>query len=314
MTRNCCPSYFSNFISLVPNEKDITIEVTSETGWYTLYTPSNSTIQQIPIPVYHTRGVADYTGWTTRVPLSCTGNTNYATGRCTLVHARVEEAPTPWLKDGYSSVNKTEIILVGRCVYPKVTSLLQFYPETYCFYTIRQFKTKDISPFTPTMAQENWYLGFASYREIPAQVLVSEKVFGTPVNLDLRAIGKYKGVLDSYRTQTVADPANLLMATTVPKQPFENVAQVYWKAATQSFSVIFNGKVATISLVFSNPVAGSLLTNGTQVVEEVVPSKAWKITTTPGFTNLNISLAGVISPPNTVVTVAIGNQITEIQL
>ena len=83
-----------------------------------------------------------------------------------------------------------------------------------------------------------------------------------------------------------------------------------------SFSIVLDGKITTISIVFSNPVTGNLSTalNNTQTIEEIIPGKAWRITTSQGLTSLNIFLAGIISPPNTVVTVAIGNQITEVAL
>jgi hypothetical protein len=316
MSRHCCPTLYSNFISLVPDEVAITIQVNSPTGFYVLYPPSNSIKQQLPIPIYHQLGSEEFIGWTSRVPLDCVGNSNYSTGKCQLIYARVEDAPTLWLKEGYSPTNKSELSLVGRCIYPKVTNLIQTYPETYCFYSTSQFRTKDIYPFTSTMARGNWHLGFASYREILGQVLVSEKVFGTPVNLDLRAIGNYKGILDSYGLKTTLDTNNLLMATVDTKVPFSDLGLIYWQAATQSFSIVLDGKITTIGIVFSNPVTGNLSTafNTTQTIEEVIPGKAWKITTIQGLTSLNLSLAGIISPPNTFVTVSIGNQITEAQL
>jgi len=64
---------------------------------------------------------------------------------------------------------------------------------------------------TVFLVRDNWNLGFCSYRDIPGQVLVAEKVFGTPVNLDLRAIGIYKSILDSYGLTTVLDSNSLLM-------------------------------------------------------------------------------------------------------
>jgi hypothetical protein len=316
MSRSCCPSFYTNFISLIPDENPVTIEVNSPSGWFILYPPSNSIKQQLPIPIYHQQGLDDFVGWTSRVPLDCIGNVNYSTGKCQLVFSRVEEAPTTWLKEGYSPVNKTEISLVGRCIYPKVTSLFQTYPETYCFYTSSQFRAKDIYPFTSVMAKANWNLGFQSTREIPGQVLVSEKVFGTPLNLDLRVIGSYKGILDSYGLKTTLDPDKLVMATADTKTAFEELGLVFWQAATQSFSIVLDGKITTIGVVFSNPVTGSLSTafNTAQTIEEVIPSKAWKITTSQGLTSLNLSLTSIIAPPNTTVTVAIGNQITEVQL
>jgi hypothetical protein len=316
MSRSCCPSFYTNFITLVPDEVATTIEINSPTGWYVLYPPSNSIKQQLPIPIYHQNGLDDYVGWTNRVSLNCIGNTNYSTGKCQLVFSRVEDAPTTWLKEGYSPVHKTEISLVGRCIYPKVTPLLQTYPEAYCFYTSSQFRAKSIYPFTLGMAKSNWNLGFQSTREIPGQVLVSEKVFGTPVNLDLRAIGSYKGILDSYGLKTALDPDSLVIATVDTKTPFEDLGLVYWQASTQSFSFVLDGKITSINVVFSNPVTGNLSTafNNTQTIEETIPGKAWKIITSQGLTSLNISLVGVISPPNTLVTVTIGNQITEINL
>jgi hypothetical protein len=316
VSKTCCPSFYTNFISLIPDEIAITIEVNSPTGWFILYPPSNSIKQQLPIPIYHQNGLEDYIGWTSRVPLDCVGNTNYSTGRCQLIYSRVEEAPTTWGKESYSPVNKTEISLVGRCIYPKTTNLFQTYPETYCFYTTSQFRAKDIFPFTSDLGKANWNLGFQSTREIPGQVLVSEKVFGTPINLDLRVIGSYKGILDSYGLKTVLDPVNLVMATTDTKTAFEELGLVIWQAATQSFSIVLDGKIAVISVVFSSTVVGNLSTafSNTQTIEEVINGKAWKITTSQGLTSLNLSLAGIISPPNTIVTVVIGNQITEVQL
>jgi hypothetical protein len=316
VSKTCCPTFYSNFISLIPDENEVTIEVNSPSSWFILYPPSNSIKQQLPIPIYHEAGITDFIGWTSRVPVDCIGNSNYSTGKCSLVFSRVEEAPTPWLKEGYTSVNKSELSLIGRCIYPKVTNLFQTYPETYCFYTQAQFRVKDIFPFTSIMAKSDWSLGFQSARAIPGQVLVNEKVFGTPVNLDLRAIGNYKGILDSYELKTIIDPDNLVRATVDTKTAFEDLGLIYWQAATQSFSIVLDGKITTIGIVFSNPVAGNLSTafNTTQTTEEVTPGKAWKITTNQGLTSLNISLASIVSPPNTIVTVMIGNQITEVEL
>jgi hypothetical protein len=316
MSKNCCPSHYTNFISLIPDESEMAISPSTETGWYVLYPPSNSIKQQLPIPIYHTYGKDTYTGWTSRVPLDCVGNTNYNTGKCELVFSRVEEAPAVWGKDSYTSVNKTELSLVGRCIYPKVTDLLSLYPETYCFYTRSQFKVKDLYPFTDTKAKTNWNLGFQSSREIPGQVLVSEKVFGTPINLDLRVVGNYRRILDSYGLKTVLDPNSLVMASVDTKAAFEDLGLVYWQSATQSFSIVLDGRITSIGVVFSNPVTGNLSTtfNTTLIIEEIIPSKAWKIITSQGLTNLNLSLAGIISPPGTIVTVVIGNQVTEITL
>jgi hypothetical protein len=316
MSKSCCPSFYTNFISLIPDETPITIEVNSPSGWFILYPPSNSIKQQLPIPIYHQQGLDDYVGWTSRVPLDCVGNVNYSTGKCQLVFSRVEEAPTTWLKEGYSPVNKTEISLVGRCIYPKVTPLLQNYPETYCFYTSSQFRAKDIYPLTSTMAKANWNLGFQSTREIPGQVLISEKVFGTPINLDLRVVGSYKGILDSYGLKTALDPDKLVMATVDTKTAFEDLGLVLWQAATQSFSINLKGEGGLITISFSNFVTGNLTTlpTTTTYTTQPIPGKVWKIAATTGLANLSISLAGIISPPNTIVTVAIGNQITEVQL
>ena len=205
---SCAPSYFVNLISTVPDEQNYQISPASATGFYVVYPPSSTT----PIPIYHTTGDSTYSGWSTSTSLNCQGNSNYPTGKCQLIYARVEESPNIWLSQGTSPVHKTEITLSGRTVQPKLCQDVFIYPEVYCFYTTSQERIKNI---TPDLIKSNWNLGHISYRQIPGQVLVNEKVFGTPIAADLRTIGKYSAILGSYNLSNQLDESGLNMPEVV---------------------------------------------------------------------------------------------------
>lgn len=201
---SCSSPFFSNLVTFIPDEQPYQITLTSDTGWYVLY-PFSTSRSNTPIPVYHISGTTKYLDWSTDVPLNCAGNTNYPTGKCGLIYARVEEAPSTWTAPNQPTTHKTEISLVGRTTSPKVSSDIYIYPETYCLYTNGQIRN-------PTFLDIiKWNLGHISFRQIPGQVLVSEKIFGTPLTADLRTIGRYKSILESYNLSNQLDEDGLTM-------------------------------------------------------------------------------------------------------
>lgn len=207
----CTSTFFCNLISLIPDGETYQLTPASLTGWHVLYPPSSSSnSHSVPVPVYHISGTDKYSGWTSYAPLNCNGNTNYPTGRCQLVYTRVEESPTIWTAPNQPATHKTDISLVGRTVKPKVFPEIFDYPETFCFYTTRQERNPVFFDII-----EKWNLGHVSYRQIPGQVLVSEKVFGTPIAADLRTIGRYRSVVESYGLTNQIDEDGLNMPEVV---------------------------------------------------------------------------------------------------
>lgn len=202
---SCQNPFFSNLVALIPDEQPYQLTPVSLTSWYLLYPPPISNRLNTPVPIYHISGTTQYLDWSTNVPLNCIGNTNYPTGKCQLVYTRVEEAPTTWTVPNQPQTHKTEISLVGRTTKPKVFSDIYNYSEVYCLYTNGQARN-------PTFLDIiEWDLGYISFRQIPGQVLVSEKVFGTPLTADLRTIGKYKSILESYSLTNQLDENGLNM-------------------------------------------------------------------------------------------------------
>jgi hypothetical protein len=202
---SCQNTFFSNLVAFIPDEQLYHITPTSSTGWYILYPPVTFNRSNTPIPIYHISGTTQYLDWSTNVPLNCSGNTNYPTGKCELIFTRVEESPNIWLKEGYSTTTKTEILLTGRTTKPKVSTNISTYSEVYCLYTNGQIRN-------PTFLDiVEWNLGHISFRQITGQVLVSEKVFGTPITADLRTIGRYRSILESYGLKNQLDESGLNM-------------------------------------------------------------------------------------------------------
>ena len=202
---SCQNLFFSNLVAFVTDEKPYQLTPAFPTSWYILYPPSTSDRSNTPIPIYHISGTTQYLDWSTNVPLNCQGNTNYPTGKCQLIFTRVEEAPSTWSAPNQPQVHKTEISLVGRTTKPKVSTEIYNYPEIYCLYTNGQIRN-------PTFLDIiEWNLGHITFRQIPGQVLVSEKVFGTPLTADLRTIGRYKSVLESYGLRNQLDANGLNM-------------------------------------------------------------------------------------------------------
>lgn len=206
---SCTSPFFSNLVALIPDEQSYQITPASDASWYILYPPSTSNRSNTPVPVYHISGTTQYLDWSTNVPLNCSGNINYPVGKCGLVYTRVEEAPATWSAPNQPQTHKTEISLVGRTTKPKVSLDIYNYPEVYCFYTNRQIRN-------PTFLDIiDWNLGHISFRQIPGQILVSEKVFGTPLTADLRTIGRYKSVMESYGLTNQIDENGLNMPEVV---------------------------------------------------------------------------------------------------
>lgn len=202
---SCSNPFFSNLVAFIPDEQSYQITLTSPTAWFILYPPSISNRRSTPVPIYNISGTTQYLDWSTNVPLNCQGNTNFPTGKCDLIFTRVEEAPSTWSAPSQSTIHKTEISLVGRTTNPKVSPDIYNYPEVYSLYTNRQTR----NPTSLDIIE--WNLGHISFRQVPGQVLVSEKVFGTPLTADLRTIGKYKSVLESYNLINQLDENGLNM-------------------------------------------------------------------------------------------------------
>ena len=183
--------YKPNLVSLHPDNKPITLETTSATGWYVLYTPSNS--RSTPLPVYHIQNSTQYLGWTTETPASCQGESNYQVGLSSLIFQAVEDAPVYWNQPEFST-STTDINLIGRCTEPRIPlEGVMNETEVYCLFnlytTTREIKKVIVGGYY------NLYLGLISYRLIPGEVLVNQSYFGRAITANLRSIGNYQDVV-----------------------------------------------------------------------------------------------------------------------
>lgn len=232
---SCC-GYFCNLITLSPSNVKVTLTIDSQTGWYVLYPPSFGldSIGGTPLPVYHIKGNSDYIDWTYRSPINCTtGSTNYITGLCELVYQRVEESPD--VIQTYSrEVEPTEkdyINLSGRFMKPKIYKSTDL-GELYCFYQfqispLKESKIKTTVIDKSFIVDGDWGLGVISYRSVPSQVIVSNKVFGSPLTASLTGVGIYNNLLTSIKPYSipqrngtsiinVADTNNPLLFNQIP--------------------------------------------------------------------------------------------------
>jgi hypothetical protein len=163
--------------------------------------------------IYHVQNNLKYVGYTTNLPTGCKGTTNHITGFCSLLFQRVEESFTMITTSNTFNTNIAEdsddSSFTGRCVLPKIVSNIYEYKEVYGFYNnvtnllSNRLNTTIIDE--DFVIDNNWYLGTVRYRSVLNTILVADKVFGTPVTLQLRSIGNYQALLGSLNTVIVSN-------------------------------------------------------------------------------------------------------------
>jgi len=299
-----CKSLF-NLISLIPDGNTYQITANSDSGWYILHQPSNTAKPNAAIPIYHQQGDTSYLGWTTTTPVNCGGIINYPTGKCQLVAQLVEDSVNTWISAGDNNTHKTELTYSGRCVNPRITNILNSQPEHYCFYRLNGDNNLLYSDITrDTIIANNWYLGHASHREVLGSSRISERVFGSPVNTDIRAIGLYSNLLASLNLTNIREDSSIYLPT--PTQLLNNSidsANLVGKILTISL----DSKVDKLYLVFSNPVAGIIGSiHTTSVTQENVLQ--YKIENLNNFDSISLDLNALVYPLLTSVDIVIGNQ------
>jgi hypothetical protein len=293
--------YKSNLATFIPDNKPYTLSPLSQPGFYVLYPPS--TTRTTPLLVYFDGfNSPELYGWTTFVPLSCQGQSNFSTGKCSFLFQAVEESTSYW-QQSTESINKTDIVVTGRFTTPKIPKDNQFTKgEFYCLYSLNNIDAFSLDKIVTGYGELE--LGFISYRQPPAEVLVSQKTFGTAVIANLRGIGRYDEILDSLNFVNQFNENELVNAVEITYNPL----QVIWSPLTQTLN--FSNTVSMVTLFFNEDVTG-FFTVGSRV-KSTSTDNVYLIVLDKE--NPNIYLSDLIVPPNTTMVVQLGNQKTEIIL
>jgi hypothetical protein len=297
---NSCSNILkTNLVTFIPDNQPITLSPASPPGFYVLYPPS--TTRTTPLLVYF-NGVSspELYGWTTFVPLNCDTGANYTTGLCSFLYQAVEESTSYWQRS-IESIDRTDIIVTGRFTSPKVIKNNEHTKgEFYCLYSLN-----NVDPFqllnTSTVDYGDLELGFISYRQPPAEVLVSQKIFGTAVIGNLRGIGRYQDILDSLNYVNITQQFEL----PEPAKQVEEFGSVVWNKLNQSLT--FSEGVTSTVIYFDKGIDGFIIDSSGKQVKPI--NNSFYLLFRPG--NLTINLNNLTIQPNTMVTILIGNQKTQ---
>jgi hypothetical protein len=293
--------YKPNLVTFIPDNSPYTLSPLSEPGFYVLYQPSTS--RTAPLLVYFDGfNSPELYGWTTFVPLTCQGQSNYSTGKCSFLFQAVEESTSYW-QQSTESINKTDIVITGRFTSPKIPKNNQFTKgEFYCLYSLNNIDAFSLDKIVTGYGELE--LGFISYRQPPAEVLVSQKTFGTAVIANLRGIGKYNEVLESLNFVNQFNKVELVEAV----EDVSDYPSFVWSATTQTLT--FSNNTYETILLFDGEISG-FFTIGSRVRYTSRNNVYFVIIDSQ---NPTISLNDLVVSPNVTMTVGIGNQKTEIRL